>query len=390
MKKWLRLACTGAVLAGALTASAFAADYTACASHLEDLGLFRGTEQGYELDRPPTRAEAAVMLVRLLGAEGKAQALRYTAPFTDLAGWEQPYVQYLYENGLTTGATESTFEPEEDCSAQMYAAFLLRALGYTETAGDFTYAEVVTAAQTYGVYDPAVIDTAAFLRDDVAAASYTALSATPKSGEGTLLDQLIQDGAVETAAARTYQELFTDYADYRADTAGMAELDSFSTRGGMQADVNGEDSYQLTVHTEDYTTVNRTDGTAVSEGTLMMQSPTAGSYTQAYRMDAAERTGAERAAMLYGYGVVPIALVEEITLSGSSWTFTLDGLPALYQGQIWALSRAGGVAWESPAQSTLTQTVRNGRITSQMLTTAVTMADLEATVTVTGELDTAQ
>ena len=94
--------------------------------------------------------------------------------------------------------------------------------------------------------------------------------------------------------------------------------------------------------------------------------------------------------MLYGYGVVPVALVKEIGQSGSSWTFTLDGLPLMYQGQMWALSRAGGAAWESPAQSTLTQTVRNGRITSQMLNTAVTAADLHADVTVTGELDTAQ
>ena len=94
--------------------------------------------------------------------------------------------------------------------------------------------------------------------------------------------------------------------------------------------------------------------------------------------------------MLYGYGVVPVALVEEIGQSGSSWTFTLDGLPLMYQGQMWALARSGGAVWEIPAQSTLTQTVRSGRITSQELTTAVTAADLHADVAVTGELDTAQ
>ena len=81
MKKWIRFACAGAVLAGMLTASALAADFTASAEHLSELGLFRGSEQGYELDRAPTRGEAAAMLVRLLGAEDVAQSMAYTAPF---------------------------------------------------------------------------------------------------------------------------------------------------------------------------------------------------------------------------------------------------------------------------------------------------------------------
>ena len=388
MKKWLRLACTGAVLAGVLTASAFAADGTSCAERLHDMDLFRGTAQGYELDRAPTRAEAAAMLVRLLGAEEQAQALAYTAPYTDLVGWEQPYVQYLYDNGLTNGTSATTFGPTESCSAQMYAAFLLRALGYTEAAGDFTYADAVPQAQACGVYDPAVIDTADFLRGDVAEASYTALSVTPKGGEGTLLDQLVQEGAVDAQAAAPYQQLFDRYADYRAAAAGMAELDAFSVRGGMTAEVSGTDGYALTVRTEDYTTVSRADGTAVSEGTLTMESPSVAPYTQAYRMESAEQSEAVRMAMLYGYGPVPLALVEEIAQSGSSWTFTLDGLSQIYQGQMWALSRAGGAAWELPAQSTLTQTVRNGRIVSQTLTAEIPAAEIQASVTVTGALDT--
>ena len=110
----------------------------------------------------------------------------------------------------------------------------------------------------------------------------------------------------------------------------------------------------MCIRDRDYTTVGRADSTAVSEGTLTMESPTAGSYTQVYRRDAAEQAEAERTAMLYGYGVVPVALVEEIGQSGSSWTFTLDGLPLMYQGQIWALARSGGAVWEIPARSTLT------------------------------------
>ena len=95
MNKVLRSLFCGAALTGALTCASLAADFTPCADTLHSLGLFEGTGSGYALDRAPTRAEAAVMLVRLLGQEDAARKLTYTAPFTDLAAWEQPYIQYL-------------------------------------------------------------------------------------------------------------------------------------------------------------------------------------------------------------------------------------------------------------------------------------------------------
>ena len=59
MNKWLRAVCVGAAAAAMLTASAFAANYTNCADSLHEMGLFQGTQNGYDLDRTPTRAEAA-------------------------------------------------------------------------------------------------------------------------------------------------------------------------------------------------------------------------------------------------------------------------------------------------------------------------------------------
>ena len=106
------------------------------------------------------------MLVRLLGAEEEAQALEYTAPYTDLEGWEAPYVQYLYDNGLTNGTSATTFEPEGQCSAQMYTTVLLRALGYSDAAdGDFTYADAVDFGTSIGLVDIANCDASNFLRD---------------------------------------------------------------------------------------------------------------------------------------------------------------------------------------------------------------------------------
>ncbi len=99
MKK-MRIALASMLVAAGITATAGAANFTNCADRLKDVGLFQGTNQGYQLDKAPTRAEASAMLVRLLGKEAEAEKLTYTAPFTDLKGWEKPYVQYLYDNGL--------------------------------------------------------------------------------------------------------------------------------------------------------------------------------------------------------------------------------------------------------------------------------------------------
>ena len=377
MRHWFRAAIAGALLAGALTVSAAAADNTACAEHLQDLGLFQGTEQGYELDRAPTRGEAAVMLVRLLGEEQSALTLTYSAPFTDLQDWEKPYVQYLYEIGATTGVSATEFAPEESCTAQMYAAFVLRALGYTEADGDFTYAGVDAFAQQIGLYDAAVIDTADFLRDDVAAASYTALSLKPKDSEQTLLEQLVADGAVDAQAAEPYQALFDTYAQYRTATADMAALEQFAVRGGLEANLTVDGKSSLTVQTQDYTTVNRADGTAVSEGTVTLDAPMVDAYTQAYRRDAADLSGAVKNALLYGYGTVPLACVQSVERSGNDWTFSFAGLPAQYDGGLWALSHSG-ITLEQVEDAVLVQTVRNGRIASQVLrvSTATLQAEL--------------
>ena len=131
MKTKLRIVLASVLVAAGLAVTAGAASYDNCADQLKDLGLFQGTEDGYELDRAPTRGEAATMLVRLLGKEAEAKELTYEAPFTDLDDWQKPYVQYLYDNKLTNGATETTFEPEEACSAQMYTTFLLSARSVT-------------------------------------------------------------------------------------------------------------------------------------------------------------------------------------------------------------------------------------------------------------------
>lgn len=236
MKRKLRMVLAGVLAVASLAMTAGAASYDNCADRLSDLGLFQGTGNGYQLDRAPTRAEAATMLVRLLGAEAEAEELAYSAPFTDLDDWQKPYVQYLYDNGLTTGATATTFEPEDTCSAQMYTTFLLRALGYSDAAGgDFTYTGAVDFGKSIGLVDYANCNETNFLRDHVAAMSLTALNtAVGDDADTKLLEKLVEDGAVAASAADEMLTFFDNYDAYVAATAAMNE----ETKMDLSADVS--------------------------------------------------------------------------------------------------------------------------------------------------------
>jgi len=248
MKKAIKILALATAMCAILAISAVAADFEHCADAMNGLGLFRGTQNGYELDREPTRAEAATMLVRLLGAEEEALALTYTAPYTDVEDWAKPYVQYLQDKGLTKGTSATTFGYSEKCTAQQYATFLLRALGYSDSVdGDFTYAEAMKFAKDKGVVDGMNCSESLFLRDHVAAMSYTALATAPKSGEADLLTKLAASGAI--ADAKGMDELF---ANYRALNA---KLRGFETATKLSADV--EMNISVKVEGKDYIKVEQ-------------------------------------------------------------------------------------------------------------------------------------
>ena len=100
------------LLCACLCTQALAVSPQSCAEELSAIDVFRGTDTGFELDRAPKRSEAAVMLVRLYGAEEEALSL-YEAgliahPFEDVSGWAAPYLAWLYSEGLVRGARRAT------------------------------------------------------------------------------------------------------------------------------------------------------------------------------------------------------------------------------------------------------------------------------------------
>jgi len=202
MKKSLLTIALALILTFTMAFSALAASYEHIADELNVLGLFQGTDAGYDLDRAPTRAEAVTMLVRFLGLEEEALAEQYEHPFDDSRGWMSPFIGIAYEKGLTTGTSATTFNPGGVCNAQMYVTFILRALGYSDAAdGDFAYADAILYGKSIGVIDD-ILASGTFLRDEMVVVSYLALVTAPKDSEfSTLLEKLVVEGAVTQSAA---------------------------------------------------------------------------------------------------------------------------------------------------------------------------------------------
>ena len=86
MKRILTILAATLLLTAAMAGTASASSYDSVAEELSAIGVFRGTAGGFELDRAPTRSEAAIMLVRLYGAEDEAKAAyeagEISMPFT--------------------------------------------------------------------------------------------------------------------------------------------------------------------------------------------------------------------------------------------------------------------------------------------------------------------
>lgn len=169
-------------------------DAVGFAQNLKALGLFKGvSDTDFALEREPSRSEALVMLIRLLGKESAAISGGHSHPFTDVADWASPYVGYAYNNGLTNGVSATEFG-NSNANAAAYLTFVLRALGYSDANGaDFTWDNPFALAKTVGILTDDV-DTSGFLREDVAIVSGNALFAKLKGESRTLAEKLISEG----------------------------------------------------------------------------------------------------------------------------------------------------------------------------------------------------
>lgn len=222
MKKFVS-AC---LMAGLLTCAAGAAqvgtinnnypgDTEAQAQMLYDLGLFKGTDKGFALEKSMTRAEASVMLTRLLGAEKTALAGNWKHPFTDVPQWADKYVGWLYQNGLTKGVSATLYGSQRNVTCGQYCIFLTRAHLDADSYQGTAFVDNDEVRQT---------DEEGFIRGDAVSLSARLLSTNyAKNGDESdrsVAEKLIDDGVftVEQFKNAAWDVLPRDYSnDYQYD-----------------------------------------------------------------------------------------------------------------------------------------------------------------------------
>lgn len=194
-----------------------ATDYNAMASALKTLHLFQGSftgyGQGFDLELAPTRLQALIMFIRVLGEESAALAYSGETPFRDIAPGSQAaqYVGYAVSKGYSNGYTATTFRPGQAITANQYVEFMLRALGYSSTANT-DLSSTLTRAMESSVLTGGEVQSlqgAQFLRADLAYVSYYALDAGMSDGSGTLRHMLLSKKIFTEAEAEKAASLVT-------------------------------------------------------------------------------------------------------------------------------------------------------------------------------------
>lgn len=187
-----------------------ATDYNTMAAALKTLHLFKGSftgyGQGFDLEAAPTRLQALIMFIRVLGEEEEALSWTGTTPFTDIVPGSQAaqYVGYAYSKGYTNGYTATTFRPAGAVNAWQYTEFVLRAMGYS-SAANTNLADTLDRARDAGILtdgEAEMLQRDPFLRAELVYVSYYALDAQMAGSNRTLGDELEAKG-VFTSAERS-------------------------------------------------------------------------------------------------------------------------------------------------------------------------------------------
>ena len=236
-KRILTMFCVLVLLAGAVpSAAALEGEALRAADTLATLGLVEGSGGGYELDAPATRAQAAVLLVRLAGAEKAAADDLWISGFADVPAWADTAVTYASHRGWVSGFTNVEFRPNSAVTANAWFAMLLRMLGYSDKAGDFTVSDAAAFARRIGLASRAY--DGAMTRGELFQAMRDALTFSYKDGSGTVVARLVEQGVSARSAANALgllDEALTARQIADRHTAAVFCLDTYEKQKEIDA-----------------------------------------------------------------------------------------------------------------------------------------------------------
>ena len=123
--------------------------YYECVLWAYSEGITTGaTTTSFDTDSVCTRAQAVTFLYR---AAGEPDVSDVENPFTDVSEDAYYYeaVLWAYTNGITTGATTTTFNPSGECTREQIVTFLYRYAGEPETTTTISFTDVSESSIYY-------------------------------------------------------------------------------------------------------------------------------------------------------------------------------------------------------------------------------------------------
>lgn len=218
LKKVLSALVVSALLTTSLV-PAFAASqftYEAEANTLHDLGLFLGVSTDPNvfnpaLDQDVDRETGVTMMLRLVGkidaanAMSDAEANQALSKYTDakdIEDWAVKAMAYSVKNNLVVGTSETTISSQEIFSGKMFAALVLRNIGYTVDATAYETACALLAEKGgLTAAEAAKFNNKDLIRDDFVGMSYGSLKAKYSATQKTIIQTLVDEKKVDQAKA---------------------------------------------------------------------------------------------------------------------------------------------------------------------------------------------
>lgn len=174
-------------------------EYEKYAEDLSEIGVFVGSDIGFELEREATRIEGLIMFIRLIGKEEEVLSKNWEHPFSDVPEWADRHIGWAYQNGYTYGISENEFGTGI-IQARSFVTLVLRALGYDDIVGDFSWENSLMDANDVGLINSKFLNDLnqdAFLRKHMARISIDALNCKIKNSNFLLIDQLVDAGVFQ-------------------------------------------------------------------------------------------------------------------------------------------------------------------------------------------------
>ncbi len=212
------------------------------AETLKALGIFRGSEKGFDLGREPSRIEGLVMFIRLIGREDDALAMMDDwSYFNDVPKWAIGYANLAYYEGITKGIGNQKFGTNDKMSAQQYLTYALRALGYDDAAGEFTWTKAIDKSAEIGMISKEIeaqLLSETFLRDHLALVSLEALKSSLKNQKYSLAELLVAQKDMDEEVAQIegiisqsdYEWVLNVFVELPQDQYDIAEAQNMMNR----------------------------------------------------------------------------------------------------------------------------------------------------------------